>query len=301
MVERSGVLKQMEKDIATLSRTREILKRYGFSFKKSLGQNFLIDINILYKIIETAQLDKTKGVLEIGPGIGSLTEQLAKSAGKVVSIEIDRRLIPILEENLVLYPNVKIIHADILKCDIKTVIEENFREQSEVSVVANLPYYITSPILMKLLEERLSIRHIVVMIQKEVAERIAAKPGSKSYGVLSILAQFYAEPTVVMTVPQTVFIPEPNVESAVLKLTVRREWPVQVDNVELFYKVVKTSFSQRRKTLYNNLLQLFQGKEKEKLFKILDEAGIEPARRGETLSIEEFARLSNVFHKYNVG
>jgi 16S rRNA (adenine1518-N6/adenine1519-N6)-dimethyltransferase len=282
------------RDIATPTRTKEILKKYGFSFKKSLGQNFLIDLNILGKIVDAAELTKEKGVIEIGPGIGALTEQLSRRAGKVVAIEIDQRLLPILADTLSSYPHTEVVHGDVLKMDLHTLIRDRFNDQEKISVVANLPYYVTSAILMKLLEERLPLENIVVMIQKEVAERIASGPGGKEYGALSVLAQFYAEAEVVTIVPHSVFIPQPNVDSAVLRLRIRNKPAVDVDSEEIFYRVVKASFAQRRKTLSNNLLNNLFGKErKEEMLQIFAKAGIDPARRGETLSLEEFARLSN--------
>jgi 16S rRNA (adenine1518-N6/adenine1519-N6)-dimethyltransferase len=283
------------RDIATPTRTKEILKKYGFSFKKSLGQNFLIDLNILSKIVDSAELTKEKGAIEIGPGIGALTEQLARRAGKVVAIEIDQRLLPILADTLSPYPHAEVIHGDVLEMDLISLIREKFKDQEKVSVVANLPYYVTSAILMKLLEERLPLENIVVMIQKEVAERIAAAPGSKAYGALSVLAQFYAEAELVTIVPHSVFIPQPNVDSAVLRLRIREKPAVEVASESMFYRVVKASFAQRRKTLANNLMNNLFGKDKkEEMLRVLEEAGIDPARRGETLSIEEFARLSNL-------
>ena len=286
----------MHKDIATPIRTKTILEKYGFSFKKSLGQNFLIDTNILQRIIDFAELDKeASGAIEIGPGIGALTEQLAKNSKKVVAFEIDQRLLPILEDTLSPYKHVKVIHNDVLKADVGAVIEQEFTDVKDLMVVANLPYYVTTPIIMKLLEENLPIRGIVCMLQKEVADRIAAKPGTKEYGSLSIAIQYYTIPETVMIVPKTVFIPQPNVDSAVIRLT-RREKPlVEVKDEEFFFTITRASFAQRRKTLQNNLMsQLQNGKEKKELIlSALERAGIDPKRRGETLSIEEFGRLSD--------
>ncbi|MFS1510857.1 16S rRNA (adenine(1518)-N(6)/adenine(1519)-N(6))-dimethyltransferase RsmA [Chengkuizengella sp. SCS-71B] len=278
--------------------TKEIIKRYGFSFKKSLGQNFLIDQNILEKIVNVAELDKNKGALEIGPGIGALTQSLALSAGKVTAIELDQRLIPILNDLLQSYDNVEVIHGDVLKIDLNNIFKEHFKDQTEVSVVANLPYYVTTPIIMALLEKQLPIENIVVMIQKEVAERMVALPGGKDYGSLSIAVQYYCEAEMVLTVPHTVFIPQPNVDSAVIRLKRRREPIVQVEDSIFFFKVVQASFGQRRKTIINNLISnLFTKDDKQKLISILQSADIDPSRRGETLSIEEYARLSNVLLK----
>ncbi|WP_054956711.1 16S rRNA (adenine(1518)-N(6)/adenine(1519)-N(6))-dimethyltransferase RsmA [Paenibacillus dakarensis] len=288
-------------DISTPRRTKEIISRHGFSFKKSLGQNFLIDQNILYKIVEAANLSKDKGALEIGPGIGALTEKLAQTAGTVTAVEIDQRLIPILQEVLEPYPNVKVHHGDVLKVDLKELFRTNFGDVTKVSVVANLPYYVTTPILMRLLEEKLPLENIVVMIQKEVAVRMAASPGSKDYGSLSIAVQYYSEPKLVCTVPHTVFIPQPNVESAVIRLQVRDKPPVEVDDESHFFEVIQASFAQRRKTIANNLkVRFFPGEGRERLEQLLQEAEIDPSRRGETLSIEEYARLSRVFLKAGI-
>ncbi len=285
----------MNKDIATPVRTQEILKKFGFSFKKSLGQNFLIDTNILKRIVDHANLTEKSGAIEIGPGIGALTEQLARNSEKVVAFEIDQRLLPILKETLAPYPNTTIIHEDVLKANVKEVIEEQFTGIEDIMVVANLPYYVTTPIIMKLLEEKLPIRGIVCMLQKEVADRIAAKPGGKEYGSLSIAVQYYTEAETVMVVPKTVFMPQPNVDSAVIRLTVREKPIVKVRNEDFFFQVTRASFAQRRKTILNNLTsQLPDGKiKKDKILQALEKAEIEPSRRGETLSIAEFAQLSD--------
>lgn len=290
----------MHKDIATPIRTKEILDKYGFSFKKSLGQNFLIDTNILNRIVDHAELTDHSGAIEIGPGIGALTEQLAKRAEKVVAFEIDQRLLPILEDTLSPYPNVKVIHSDVLKADVRAVMKQEFEAQEDVMVVANLPYYVTTPILMKLLEERLPIRGIVCMLQKEVGDRISAKPGTKEYGSLSIAVQYYTKAEIVMIVPKTVFMPQPNVDSAVIRLTLHNEPPVKVTDEEFFFRVTRSSFAQRRKTILNNLTsQLPDGKQKkESIQAALQQAGVEESRRGETLSIEEFAQLSNALYPY---
>ncbi|OPA73222.1 16S rRNA (adenine(1518)-N(6)/adenine(1519)-N(6))-dimethyltransferase [Paenibacillus selenitireducens] len=286
---------QSRVDIATPKRTKDIIGKHGFSFKKSLGQNFLIDMNILSKIVDAADLDETMGALEIGPGIGALTERLAQTAKQVTAVEIDPRLIPILQDVLAPYPNVQVVHGDVLKVDLQEIFKQNFTDVRKVSVVANLPYYVTTPILMKLLEERLPLQNIVVMIQKEVADRMAARPGGKEYGSLSVAVQYYCEPELVCTVTHTVFIPQPNVESAVIKLKVREVPPVKVADEAHFFQVVQASFAQRRKTIANNLkARYFNEGGREALEAVLSEAGIEPSRRGETLSIEEFARLSDV-------
>ncbi|MCQ6281860.1 16S rRNA (adenine(1518)-N(6)/adenine(1519)-N(6))-dimethyltransferase RsmA [Bacillus sp. EB600] len=285
----------MDKDIATPIRTRGILEKYGFSFKKSLGQNFLIDTNILKRIVDFAELSEDIGAIEIGPGIGALTEQLARSSKKVVAFEIDQRLLPILAETLSPYSNVKVIHQDVLKADVAKVIDEEFTDCKDIMVVANLPYYVTTPIIMKIIEEHLPIRGIVVMLQKEVADRISAKPGTKDYGSLSIAIQYYTKAETVMIVPKTVFVPQPNVDSAVVRLTRLEEPAVSVKDEDFFFQVTRASFAQRRKTLLNNLTsQLPDGKEKkENIVTALHASGIDPGRRGETLSLEEFGRLSD--------
>lgn len=285
----------MNKDIATPVRTKEILEKFGFSFKKSLGQNFLIDTNILHRIADHAEINDRTGVIEIGPGIGALTEQVAKKAKKVVAFEIDGRLIPILEKTLQPYSNVKVIHQDVLKANLHEAIETYFADCEEVIVVANLPYYVTTPIIMKLLEERLPLKGIVVMLQKEVAERMAAAPSTKDYGSLSIAVQYYTDAKTVMTVPKTVFIPQPNVDSAVIRLRLRNEPVVVVNNEPFFFQVVRASFAQRRKTLLNNLTNnLPNGKKyKEEIVGTLEKINIDPKRRGESLTIKEFALLSD--------
>lgn len=290
----------MNKDIATPNKTKAILDKYRFSFKKSLGQNFLIDTNILRNIVQHSGVDSDSGVIEIGPGIGALTEQLAKVCEKVVAFEIDKRLLPILKETLADYDHVTVIHQDVLKADLRTIMEEQFAEMSDIHVVANLPYYVTTPIVMKLLEDRLPIKGITVMLQKEVAVRMAASPGSKDYGSLSIAVQYFTDAEVVMTVPKTVFVPQPNVDSAVIHLTRREKPSVDVEDEVFFFFVTKSSFAQRRKTIYNNLLsQLPMGKEKKEIIvQCLSEAEIDPTRRGETLSLHEFARLSNCLYPY---
>ncbi|WP_342433799.1 16S rRNA (adenine(1518)-N(6)/adenine(1519)-N(6))-dimethyltransferase RsmA [Neobacillus sp. FSL H8-0543] len=290
----------MNKDIATPIRTRAILERYGFSFKKSLGQNFLIDTNILQRIVDFAEIGEDTGTIEIGPGIGALTEQLARNSKKVVAFEIDQRLLPILSDTLSPYENVKIIHKDVLEADVQAVIDQEFAGMDDLMVVANLPYYVTTPIIMKLLEEQLPIRGIVVMLQKEVANRISASPGTKEYGSLSIAIQYYTHAETVMIVPKTVFVPQPNVDSAVIRLTRREKPAVLVKDENFFFQVTRSSFAQRRKTILNNLTsQLPDGKQKkEEILSALSAADIEPTRRGETLSLEEFGRLSDELYTY---
>lgn len=288
----------MHKDIATPLRTQEILKKYGFSFKKSLGQNFLIDPNILRNIVSYADLTEDSVAIEVGPGIGALTEHLARSAGQVVSFEIDQRLLPVLEDTLSPYDNVKVVHSDILKANVAEELSSEFAKYKDIMVVANLPYYVTTPILLKLLMEKLPIRGMVVMMQKEVADRISAQPGTKAYGSLSIAIQYYMKAKVVMIVPKTVFMPQPNVDSAVIRLTRHAEPPVDVIDEEFLFEVSRSSFAQRRKTILNNLQsQLPNGKEKkEKILKALSDCNIDPTRRGETLSIIEFGQLADALY-----
>lgn len=284
-------------EVASPKRTKDIIAKYGFTFKKSLGQNFLIDQNILRKIVSAAELDETKGALEIGPGIGALTQQLAQAAGRVTAVEIDNRLIPILRDVLANTPNVHVEHGDVLKLDLPALMKERFAGLSGVSVVANLPYYVTTPILMKLLEEKLPLEHIVVMIQKEVAQRMAAKPGGKEYGSLSVAVQYYCVPELVCIVPHTVFIPQPNVDSAVIKLSLRDKPAVEVEDEAFFFRTVQACFAQRRKTITNNLTAYVGKTNRELLGPLLEGCGIDPARRGETLSLAEFAALSHALLK----
>lgn len=290
----------MNKYIATPTRTKEILGKYKFFFKKSLGQNFIIDATILENIIEHTGINKKSGVIEIGPGIGALTEQLGLHAEKVLAFEIDQRLLPILEDTLGQYDNIQLIHKDILQADVMASIKENFSDDQDVHIVANLPYYITTPILTKLLQEKLPVDSITVMIQKEVAERMAAKPSTKSYGSLTLAIQYYTAAEVVMHVPKQVFMPQPNVDSAVLRLTLRDKPPVYVANEDYFFSMVQACFSQRRKTLRNNLTNYFSGKyDKETVSTMLEDTGIDGMRRGESLTMEEFATLANSFYQAN--
>lgn len=288
----------MNNYIATPSRTKEIMKKHHFSVKKSLGQNFLIDVNILTHIIDAAGIDEHANVIEIGPGIGSLTEQLALRAKKVVAFEIDQRLKPVLESTLKPYDNIKIIFEDILKANLKEVIKNEFSPGEKIHIVANLPYYITTPILLRLLHDQLPIDTMTVMMQKEVAERMAAEPNTKAYGSLTIAVQYYTNAEIVMDVPKTVFLPQPNVMSSVLHLDLKEKKDIDVEDEELFFAIIRASFVHRRKTILNNLGVHYQDElTKTELKNILTEAGINPQRRGESLSIQDFAILANVFSK----
>ena len=283
------------KDIATPIRTKEILQKHGFSLKKSLGQNFIVDTNILSNIVKAAGLDENTNVIEVGPGIGALTEYVARSSKQVVAFEIDDRLIPVLEDTLSPYDNIEIVNQDVLKANLKEVLKEKINLDERLMVVANLPYYITTPIIMHFLESQLRIDGLVIMMQKEVAERITAEPGSKAYGSLSIAIQYYMKAEIAFIVPKTVFVPQPNVDSAILKLTRRDKPVIEVKNEELFFKLVRAAFVQRRKTIWNNLLIRY-GKTDEvkaELTRGLEIAGIEPKRRGEAISIAEYGKLAD--------
>ncbi|MCW1051507.1 16S rRNA (adenine(1518)-N(6)/adenine(1519)-N(6))-dimethyltransferase RsmA [Streptococcus anginosus] len=281
--------------IADYSVTRAVLERHGFTFKKSFGQNFLTDTNILQKIVDTAEIDENVNVIEIGPGIGALTEFLAENAAEVMTFEIDERLVPILADTLRDFDNVRVVNEDILKSDLQARIKEFANPNLPIKVVANLPYYITTPILMHLIESGIPFSEFVVMMQREVADRISAQPNSKSYGSLSIAVQYYMTAKVAFIVPRTVFVPAPNVDSAILKM-VRRDQPaVGVKDEAFYFKVSKASFTHRRKTLWNNLTSYF-GKSNEvktKLESALDNAELSPSVRGEALDLQEFARLAD--------
>ena len=281
--------------IADYSVTKAVLERHGFTFKKSFGQNFLTDTNILQKIVDTAEIDDQVNVIEIGPGIGALTEFLAERAAQVMAFEIDHRLVPILADTLRDFDNVTVVNEDILKVDLAQHIQNFKNPDLPIKVVANLPYYITTPILMHLIESGIPFSEFVVMMQKEVADRISAKPNTKAYGSLSIAVQYYMTAKVAFIVPRTVFVPAPNVDSAILKMVRRPEPAVAVEDEKFFFKVSKASFTHRRKTLWNNLTGYFGKSEevKDKLTKALDQAGLSPSVRGEALGLEEFASLAD--------
>lgn len=268
---------------------KQLAEQFDFGFSKGLGQNFLLDPQVLDKIADAADIDD--GVLEVGPGFGVLTKRLCETGKKVVSVEIDRRLIPVLDYTLAEFNNVKIIEKDILKTDVKALIDEEF-DGKKISVAANLPYYITTPIITKLIEEKLPIKNIVVMVQKEVAERIAAKPGKKDYGAISVLCQYYTNPRLVAIVPKGSFYPAPKVDSAVLCMEVQEKPNVEVLDEKLFFKVVKAAFAQRRKTLLNCLSSGFSCG-KEALSELLLSVGIDPTVRGEKLGLSEFAKIAD--------
>lgn len=288
--------------IADKTVTRAILERHGFTFKKSFGQNFLTDTNILQKIVDTAEIDKGVNVIEIGPGIGALTEFLAENAAEVMAFEIDDRLIPILAGTLARFDNVQVVNQDILKADLQTQIQAFKNPDLPIKVVANLPYYITTPILMHLIESKIPFAEFVVMMQKEVADRISAMPNTKAYGSLSIAVQYYMTAKVSFIVPRTVFVPAPNVDSVILKM-VRRDQPVvSVQDEDFFFGVSKVAFVHRRKTLWNNLTSHFGKSEdtKAKLEKALEIAKIKPSIRGEALSIPDFASLADALKEVEI-
>ena len=275
--------------------TKEVVQKHNFKFSKSLGQNFLIDTNVIDRILEGARVKEGDYVIEVGPGIGTLTKEMGRSAEKVVAIEIDKTLIPILEETLEYFPNIEVINQDILKVNVQELVKEKLNG-GPVKLVANLPYYITTPIVMKFLEEDIPVTDIVVMVQKEVADRMNAKPNTKDYGALSVAVQYYCDTEIVAKAPRHMFMPQPNVDSTVIGLHVREEQIYHVDNEDIFFKTVKASFGQRRKTLLNSLGGLgFLSKDQIK--EALKEANIDEKRRGETLSIEEFASLSNAVNR----
>ncbi len=288
--------------LGTPSATAEIIKQYQFVFQKKYGQNFLVDANILEKIIRLSEITKDDCVIEIGPGIGTMTQYLAESAGKVIAIEIDRHLIPILEETLKEYKNVTIMNEDVLKVDIKKIVEEK-NNGNPIKVVANLPYYITTPIVMGLFESGVPLQDITIMVQKEVAERMQVGPGSKDYGALSLAVQYYARPEVLLEVPGTCFMPRPAVGSAVIRLKRYEKPPVTAQDEKKMFAVIRAAFGQRRKTLSNALaggLTYADSKgnpvqvNRQQVCAVLEKMGIKPDIRGETLTLAQFAELSNL-------
>lgn len=286
----------MEK-LSNPQRTIEVIKKYEFCFQKKFGQNFLIDGHVLDKIIDGAGVTKDDMVLEIGPGIGTMTQYLAEAAGKVVAVEIDRNLLPILQETLADYGNVKVIHADVLSLDLEKLVQEE-NGGRPIKVVANLPYYITTPIIMALFEQHVPLANVTVMVQKEVAARMKSGPGSKDYGALSLAVQYYAEPYIVANVPCNCFMPRPNVDSAVIRLTRYEEPPVQVKDEKMLFKIIRASFNQRRKTLQNGLNNSSElNFTKDQIAAAIAEAGFSPSVRGEALTLEQFAKLTDILLK----
>lgn len=281
--------------LGTPSATKEIINKYSFAFQKKFGQNFLIDSNVLESIIRGAEITKDDFVLEIGPGIGTVTQYLCEAARQVVAVEIDKMLIPILEDTLSEYDNVEVINQDVLKVDIKSLAEEK-NNGKPIKVVANLPYYITTPIIMGLFESGVPIDSITIMVQKEVADRMQTGPGSKDYGALSLAVQYYATAKVILNVSATCFMPRPNVDSAVIKLTRHKEPTVNVADEKLMFKIIRASFNQRRKTLVNGLKNSPElSFSKEQIVKAIEKIGKPETIRGEALTLEEFAELANAF------
>ena len=281
--------------LGTPSATKEIINKYSFAFQKKFGQNFLIDSNVLESIIRGAEITKDDFVLEIGPGIGTMTQYLCEAARQVVAVEIDNMLIPILEDTLSEYDNVEVINQDVLKVDIKSLAEEK-NNGKPIKVVANLPYYITTPIIMGLFESGVPIDSITIMVQKEVADRMQTGPGSKDYGALSLAVQYYATAKVILNVSATCFMPRPNVDSAVIKLTRHKEPTVNVADEKLMFKIIRASFNQRRKTLVNGLKNSPElSFSKEQIVKAIEKIGKPETIRGEALTLEEFAELANAF------
>lgn len=284
-------------EMATLGiprNTIEVLQKYHFNFQKKYGQNFLIDPSVLEKIVDAAEITKEDCVLEIGPGIGTMTQYLAERAREVVAVEIDRNLIPILEETLAAYDNVSVVNEDILKVDINRIVEEK-NGGRPIKVVANLPYYITTPIIMGLFEGRVPLKSITIMVQKEVAGRMQVGPGTKDYGALSLAVQYYARPEIIAHVPPNCFIPRPNVGSAVIRLTRYENPPIQAADEKKMFSLIRASFNQRRKTLVNGLANAPElGVSRERVAEVLAEMGLPAAVRGETLTLEQFARLSDM-------
>ena len=277
-----------------------IMEKYGFKFSKGLGQNFIIDENVLTRIIEGSEIQKEDVILEIGPGIGVMTDVLCQSSKKVVSIEIDKTLIPVLNETVGHYDNLKVVHSDVLKVDVNALIEAEFGDKKP-KLIANLPYYVTTPIIMMFLEKRVPVSDLIVMIQKEVADRILAGPSTKEYGALSVVVQYYTEPSIVTRVSRGSFMPMPNVDSTVIRLKVREKAPVELEDEATFFLTVKDGFGKRRKTLLNALSSGFLGISKDQARNALEIAKIPENTRGEALSIDEFATLANAIYKVKFG
>ncbi len=286
----------MQNKLGNPKETIEILNKYHFVFQKKFGQNFLIDTHVLDKIIKAAEVTKEDLVLEIGPGIGTLTQYLCEAAREVIAVEIDKALIPILEDTLSSYDNVTVRNEDILKVDINKLVQDK-NNGKPIKIVANLPYYITTPIIMGLFEAHVPVENITVMVQKEVAERMQAVPGGKDYGALSLAVQYYAKPYIAANVPPNCFMPRPGVGSAVIRLSLHKDQPVKVKDERLLFRIIRESFNQRRKTLVNGLNNGTEVKlPKETIAEAISELGVSPTIRGEALTLEQFARLSDIIY-----
>jgi len=270
---------------------KDVLGKHNFKFKKKYGQNFITDPGVLNKIVSTGDISCEDVVVEIGPGAGTLTKAIAREAGQVIAIEIDKDLLPILRDNMAEFENIKIIEGDALKINLDQLVEEITGQKKSYKIVANLPYYITTPLVMHFLESGFNISRIVIMVQKEVAERFIAEPGTKDYGALTVSLNFYTKPRIAFNVSRNVFTPKPDVDSAVVDLEVREEPPYQLNNINILRRLVRAAFNQRRKTLSNALKAL--DTEKGIIIQILEDNNIDPKRRGETLSLEEFVRVAN--------
>ena len=287
------------KNLSDIAVIRDVLSRHGFRFSKSLGQNFLVNPGVCPRMAEECGASPETGVLEVGPGIGVLTAELAKRAGRVVSIELDQRLLPVLDETLADFSNVKIVNGDVMKLDLARLLAEEFPGM-EVVVCANLPYYITSPVIMRLLEEKLPIASLTVMVQKEAAERLCALPGSRACGAVSAAVQYYAEPEVLFSVGRGSFVPQPNVDSAVIRFRIRKAPPVEVEDERAFFSLVKAAFGQRRKTVANSVSALL-GLPKETVQRACEAAGVSPTARAEQLTMEQLAALSSAIGARRAG
>ena len=282
---------------SSLEDTKFILKKYKITANKKLGQNFLIDDEVIHNIVEASNINRNDLVIEIGPGLGTLTSKLLENAGKVIAIELDKKMITILEDRFKLYDNFVLLNQDILKVDLKKLIKDNISNLQKVKIVANLPYYITTPIIMKLLEDRLNIESITVMVQKEVADRITARPGDKLSGAITYSVDYYAKAEKIVFVDKKSFIPSPEVDSEVIRLIIREKHKVELLDEETFFKIIKASFMQRRKTLINGIMSSGIIKDKQKIKEIIEGIGLDANIRGEKLTLEEFANLSNSVYK----
>lgn len=288
---------ESNRHLGTPANTMAVINKYNFAFQKKFGQNFLIDSNVVEKIVREAGVTEDDFVLEIGPGIGTMTQILCENAREVVAVEIDKNLIPILNDTLSGYDNVRVLNEDILKVDIKSLAREK-NDNRPIKVVANLPYYITTPIIMELFESGVPIDSITIMVQKEVADRMQVGPGTKDYGALSLAVQYYAKPQIILTVPASCFMPRPNVDSAVIKLTRHEKAPVDVEDEKLMFAIIRASFNQRRKTLANGLNNSSEiHMPKEVIAQAIEELCGNPSIRGEALTLEQFATLSNIIYK----